>query len=126
MTLTRSSGADFHPVSAVVYQPNRIQLESGEQTEGEPTVVLQSRIKTPRGMFTKEQTNQGHANSSTDNWIDIRIEGGGDLLTADMWILHQDIRYNIKGRLGVDYRLGICRYQVVMSNDYSNVPNREC
>lgn len=114
----RPSGADFDPVEAVVWQPNVVRLDSGETKEGTPSIFLRTRIKTPRGLFTQEQENQGRGNSQTDSWIDVRLLGGGDKLTADMWIMHKSIRYDIKGRLGLDWRTDTVRYQVTMPNDY--------
>lgn len=125
MIYSRLSGADLDPVSAVVYGPSRDQSVGGEPISAEPVVIISStRIKTPQGLFTAEQTNQGHANSRSDNWIDIRVEGGGDQLTADMWIMHRGNRYDIKGRLGIDWRKGFARYQVTVINDYYNVSFR--
>lgn len=117
--MRRPSGGDFDPMSAEVWQPNRIQASSGESVPGEPTVFLRTRIKSPRGLFTQEATNQGRSNSQTNNWIDVRLEGGGDKLTADMWIIHNSVRYDIKGSLGLDNQLGVARYQVVRNNDYN-------
>lgn len=127
MIISRPSGADFDPVSATVYGPCRALTAGGEPIPGKPVVILSgTRIKTPRGLFTAEQTNQGHANSRTDSWIDIRVEGGGDRLTADMWIIHREKRYDIKGPLGVDWRTGYARYQVTVINDYKHIQAGGC
>jgi hypothetical protein len=104
------------PVSAVVYKPNRVQLSSGETVTGTPIVVLRTRIKPPRGIYVRELENQGHADSYTDRLIAVRIEGGGDKLTSDMWFVHSGTRYDIKGQLGIDRGNGLVFYQVTVAN----------
>lgn len=50
--------------------------------------------------------------------IEVRNEGGGDNLTADMWIVHRKVTYYIKGKLGQDWTGGTTNYQVSTTNDY--------
>lgn len=115
---SRSSGGEFDPCSAQVYGPTRASEPSGESALSAPTPVLLSRIKSPRGLFTTERENQAHSMSVSDMVIEIRSEGGGDNLTADMWIVHRGITYWIKGKLGIDWRAGTTLYQVSTQNDF--------
>jgi hypothetical protein len=121
MSKLRANSGDFDPVSAYVYAPNRTQLGSGEHKSGEPLLILVSRIKPLRPFFVREQMNQGHAMSTSDLRMEIRVEGGGDQLTSDMWVIHRDKRYNIKGFSGSDPQVGTAVYQVTRVNDYTGV-----
>ncbi len=118
----RSSGGEFDPVSAKVYRPSRQAEESGESTAlAEPILHLTTRIKSPRGLFTSERSNQAHAFSMSDMVIEVRNEGGGDNLTADMWIVHRKVTYYIKGVLRQDWTGGTTFYQVSTTNDFGKV-----
>lgn len=121
MTKQRSSGGDFDPVSATIWKPNRIQLDSGEHKvdKANPILVLETRIKPFTQYFVREQQNQGHATSSSDLKMEIRSEGGAEQLTADMWVLHRGNRYDIKGFLGFNWEVGTALYQVSKVNDYN-------
>lgn len=114
---SRPSGGEFDPCSAQVYGPARKQMDSGESALDTDALILKSRIKSPRGLFTSERENQAHPQSVSDMVIEIRSEGGGDNLTADMWIVHRTRTYWIKGKLGQDYRTGTTLYQVSIQND---------
>lgn len=117
----RPSAVEFDPVAAQVWAPGRQAESSGEAAAdaADMLVISSTRIKAPRQLFTGERENQGHAQSVSDLVIEIKNEGGGDLLTADMWITHRGITYNIKGRLGVpSWATGTTLYQVSMSNDF--------
>lgn len=121
MTNGRSSGGDFDPVSALVFGPSRQQKASGESFASS-TQILKTRIKSPRAMFTSERENQGHPQSTSDLIIEVRSEGGGDQLTADMWFVHRGFTYWIKGKLGKDWKLGTTCYQVTTQNDLARSP----
>lgn len=119
MNKKRPSGADMDPVPAYVYLPGEGEQTSGEKGPAEPVKVLgPTRIKSPTGLFVIERTQQDHANSQVDQYIDIRSAGGGDRLSAPMFIYHRNVRYDIKGSMGVDWRQGTTRYQVSCTYDY--------
>lgn len=119
MKPSRSGSGDWHPVSAYVYGPTRVQNAAGELNYTTSLILGPTRIKTPTPLFVQERDNQGHANSQIDLRLCIRNEGGGDKLTADQWVLHNGTRYDIKGKLLSDYRAGSTVYQVQQSNDYN-------
>lgn len=115
----RSSGGEFDPWSAKVYKPGRQAEDSGEAAAlATPVLVLTTRIKSPRGLFTTERSNQAHSFSVSDLAIEVRNEGGGDNLTGDMWIVHRKVTYYIKGKLGQDWTGGTTIYQVSQTNDF--------
>lgn len=116
MAKARPSGADLDPWSAKVYGPQQTLLASGESSST-PALILTTRIKSPRGLFTWERENQGRAFSVSDMAIEIRNEGGGNQLNSTMWIVHRNITYWIKGVLRTDWRAGTTIYQVTTSND---------
>ena len=116
MAKTRPSGGDFDPWSAQVWGPVISQMPSGEATST-PGLLLTTRIKSPRGLFTIERESQGKAFSESDMAIEVRSEGGGASLTANMWFIHRNISYWIKGVLRADYAKGTTIYQVSTSND---------
>ena len=122
MKKARYSGGDFHPVSAVVYGPNRTRLASGEQAQdhrADPIVVISStRIRSPRALYTWEQEQFGRKQGASDLMIEVRNEGGGDQLTTEMWFVHLSIAYYIKGRRPTDWEKGVTPYQVTTTDDY--------
>lgn len=114
---SRSSGSEFDPWSAQVFGPTRIRTTANEAAKSGPTLILTTRIKSPRGLFTTERDNQSHSMSISDMVIEVRNEGGGDKLTADMWFVHRSRTYYIKGVLRIDWKAGTTLYQVSVRND---------
>ena len=116
---TRQNRADFHPMSAVIYQPTREVRSSGVPGKtGSPTVVMDGvRIVTPRGLYTSEKLNQQQADSRAD--VIVGVGDFGVTLTADMYIVHNDIRYDIVGICdpGADWRNDVTNYQCRISNN---------
>lgn len=118
MRKTRPSGGDIDPVLAKIYRPERQSMASGEATALEYVLFKKVRIKSPRGLWVAERSNQGHAQSTSDLAIEVRNENGGESLTADMVISHRRNIYQIKGRLRQDWLGGTTVYQVTEINDF--------
>lgn len=118
MTTERSSAGSFHPVSAFVYGPKREILASGEAGAEKLVLILQTRIKPPRALFTQERTNQNHAQSVSDLALEVRNQGGGDKLVGSMEIHHDGRIYQIRGLLSSNWIKGTTVYQVVVMNDF--------
>lgn len=116
MRPNRASGGEYDPVSAKVFKPNRTQLSSGEWSVDtqNPILHLTAPILPIKGMFVREGQNQGHADSQSDLVIEMV---DADNLSADMWIIHRGIRYDIKGSLGFNHMTGRGKWQVTVSND---------
>jgi hypothetical protein len=101
----RQDSVDFDPVSAYIYQVVRTVRPSGVPgNTGTDTMLFRTRIKTPRGLFTNERTNLNTPDSRSDVVIEVWNYGPatnttlGANLTADMYIMHRNIRYDIIGR----------------------------
>lgn len=118
IAIGRPSAGDFDPVEAIVLRPERDSLPSGEPMADRMVPFLETRIKSPRALYTSERENQGHPQSTSDLVIEVRNEGGGDDLTADMQISHRKRTYQIKGILRSDFRKGTTCYQVTQMNDF--------
>ncbi len=121
---SRLSGADFNPMTASVYGPNRITLESGEAgiDRAQPWILVMDgvSIRTPRGLFGWEVEALGKAQSVSSLMIEVLSDGGCDKFTAEMVIVHDGIAYQIIGRRPTDYRRGICPYQVMTTDDFNS------
>lgn len=119
MQPTLSNSEDFDPWSATVWGPGRALRPSGVPAVGTPQQLFQTRIKTPRGLYTTEKTNQQAPDSRSDCIIEVWNFGPvsnptlGANLTSDMWIMHRGIRYDIVGKNDMqgDYRRQTTKYQ---------------
>lgn len=113
MARTRPNTEDFHPMSANIYGPARTIRASGVPGQTTPTLLMNTRIKPPRGLYTSERMNNQQADSRSDTIIEVWALGVGANLTADMWIVHNGIRYDVIGRddMGADHRSQTIKYQ---------------
>lgn len=119
MTESRYSAGDFDPVSASVFGPTEVTLDSGESSESaEPTLILGPiRIIGPRGMYVSERENQNHPDSVSTQVIGVRtLHGGGDL-TGRMWFSHRGKRYDIQGTVQKSYKQEITFYYVMLNTN---------
>lgn len=116
---TRPDAQDFHPMSAQIWGPTRTIRASGVPGQTTPTILFTTRIKTPRGLYTSEKTNQQQNDSRSDVLIEVWNYGPGANLTADQWIQHNGIRYDILGKVDMqgDYRRLTTKYQCRLSNN---------
>lgn len=116
---SRQNAEDFDPWSAEIWGPTRTIRPSGVPGNGPLVLLMLTRIKTPRGLFTNEKTNQQQADSRSNCIIEVWNFGAGKCLTADMWIIHRGIRYDVVGRndMGADWRKQTVKYQCIMSSN---------
>lgn len=109
----------FAPGDAFVYAPVRT-TEQGVTTTGEQLFFGPTRITTPRGLLVSEKTDNQVATGVSDVVIEIWNHGGCNKLTTDMWIIHDDIRYDIKGPMrtkNASWQAETTAYQCRINND---------
>lgn len=106
-------------MSAQIFGPTRQVRDSGAPGETTPTLLDTTRIKPPRSLFTSERTNLQAPDSRTDVIIECWAFGIAAKLTADMWFVHDGVRYDIIGKndVNADYRKQTVKYQCRICNN---------
>lgn len=113
----RQNAEEFDPMSADIYGPTRLVRASGVPGASAYVKLLNTRIKTPRGLYTTELSNQQHDDARFDTIIEIANAGTtvvrGSALTTEMYILHRGKRYDIVGPCNTtaDWRSETTKYQ---------------
>lgn len=113
----RQNSEEFHPMSADIYGPTRLIRPSGVPGASAYSKLLNTRIKTPRGLYTTEMINQQHDDARFDTIVEVYSGGNnvvrGNALTTDMYILHNGMRYDIVGMCSTtnDWRKETTSYQ---------------
>lgn len=121
----RPRGEEFDPEPAFIYGPETTIRPTGvvETTE---KFLFETCIKPPRGMYTNERLNQQAPDSRSTLIIETWNYGPdwdetlGAHLTADMWIVHRGVRYDIVGQLKAvkaSWQSETTAYEVRMSNN---------
>lgn len=113
----RQNSEEFDPVSADIYGPTRLVRPSGVPGASGYAKLLSTRIKTPRGLYTTEMSNQQHDDNRFDTIVEVYNGGNtvckGSALTTDMYIIHRGKRYDIVGPCNTtaDWRKETTGYQ---------------
>lgn len=116
----RPVSVQFDPVSAEIWGQVRSSKASGI-VKSTPVKLFTTRIVAPRGLYTNETVSLNAANSMTNVIIEVQKLGLGGSLTADMFIKHRGMTYQVKGSLPIAlWDKEVIRYHCVVCNDPSH------